>query len=326
MRRLNPAIILGLLVFAIGAPGASAATTLGQTFAPPSTLSPSALLFQTSVSSGNPSGVISAAGVITSFSHHAEATADSTLALVVLRPSGADYKVVAATDAKTLTSGTVNTFAARIPVAAGDIIGALGTRVPMSSSALGILDSAAPTGNVVIFADVDATVGSTIVVAPPLVGTMDGMLIDLSATVEADADGDGYGDETQDSCPSQKSTQGACDLAGPKLTVTAAPTQKTKTGFSFSAVSDEASSTTAGGALTYFVKKNGKKKKKTIMLTSITQSLTAGTGSTFTFKLSSKAKSALKTAGKLKAALTITSVDVLGNTSTSTLSLTIKRK
>jgi hypothetical protein len=37
----------------------------------------------------------------------------------------------------------------------------------------------------------------------------------LQAVMEADADGDGFGDETQDGCPTQGSTQGACDTKGP---------------------------------------------------------------------------------------------------------------
>jgi hypothetical protein len=37
----------------------------------------------------------------------------------------------------------------------------------------------------------------------------------LQAVMEPDADGDGFGDETQDGCPTQRSTQGACDTTGP---------------------------------------------------------------------------------------------------------------
>ena len=33
----------------------------------------------------------------------------------------------------------------------------------------------------------------------------------VAATIEPDADGDGFGDETQDKCPTQATTQGACD-------------------------------------------------------------------------------------------------------------------
>jgi hypothetical protein len=39
----------------------------------------------------------------------------------------------------------------------------------------------------------------------------------VQATVEPDGDGDGFGDETQDACPSQASTQGACDRTGPAI-------------------------------------------------------------------------------------------------------------
>ena len=37
----------------------------------------------------------------------------------------------------------------------------------------------------------------------------------VAATIEPDADGDGFGDETQDQCPSQKTTQGPCDNTPP---------------------------------------------------------------------------------------------------------------
>ena len=57
---------------------------------------------------------------------------------------------------------------------------------------------------------------------PPLVagqgprGSVDatGELL-VAAVIEPDADGDGFGDETQDGCPTQATAQGACDNAGP---------------------------------------------------------------------------------------------------------------
>lgn len=42
-----------------------------------------------------------------------------------------------------------------------------------------------------------------------------GRAIDVSAYVEADADGDGYGDTSQDQCPTDASTQGACKSPEP---------------------------------------------------------------------------------------------------------------
>jgi hypothetical protein len=59
--------------------------------------------------------------------------------------------------------------------------------------------------------------------APPLAGSGErtsnsflGFLL-IQATVEPDADGDGFGDETQDGCSSQKTTQGACDRTKPAI-------------------------------------------------------------------------------------------------------------
>jgi len=37
----------------------------------------------------------------------------------------------------------------------------------------------------------------------------------VQASIEPDGDGDGFGDETQDQCPTQKTTQGACDTTAP---------------------------------------------------------------------------------------------------------------
>jgi hypothetical protein len=39
----------------------------------------------------------------------------------------------------------------------------------------------------------------------------------VAATIEPDADGDGFGDETQDQCPSQATTQGPCDTSAPDV-------------------------------------------------------------------------------------------------------------
>ena len=39
----------------------------------------------------------------------------------------------------------------------------------------------------------------------------------VAAVIEPDADHDGFGDETQDACPTQATTQGACDKAAPAV-------------------------------------------------------------------------------------------------------------
>jgi len=61
--------------------------------------------------------------------------------------------------------------------------------------------------------------------APPLVegqgpraqnGDPTGELL-VQAVIEPDADGDGFGDETQDGCPTQSANQGPCDTSGPGI-------------------------------------------------------------------------------------------------------------
>jgi hypothetical protein len=39
----------------------------------------------------------------------------------------------------------------------------------------------------------------------------------VQASIEPDADGDGFGDETQDQCPTQRTTQGPCDTTAPTV-------------------------------------------------------------------------------------------------------------
>jgi hypothetical protein len=62
------------------------------------------------------------------------------------------------------------------------------------------------------------------VFAPPLVpgagqrgSTEPANELQVQASIEPDADNDGFGDETQDQCPSQATTQGACDNSPPTV-------------------------------------------------------------------------------------------------------------
>ena len=48
----------------------------------------------------------------------------------------------------------------------------------------------------------------------------------IAASLEADADNDGFGDETQDQCPTEATTQGPCPV--PETSITKGPKAKTK--------------------------------------------------------------------------------------------------
>jgi predicted phage tail protein len=71
--------------------------------------------------------------------------------------------------------------------------------------------------------------------------------LDVAAKVEPDADGDGYVDETQDGCPSQAASHGAClppaaaspDKTAPVSRFTAGPKRTTKSTAKFAFTSDD---------------------------------------------------------------------------------------
>ncbi len=76
----------------------------------------------------------------------------------------------------------------------------------------------------------------------------DDLEILLNADIEPDADGDGFGDETQDQCPTDASTQGPCpvvpDTDPPETKITkGAPNKPDKTKLKFKFTSSEPGST-----------------------------------------------------------------------------------
>ena len=99
----------------------------------------------------------------------------------------------------------LNTFSGvRIPVQTGDVIG-LTTLTFASCVVEGIasgFDVRSPLGE-----DQDPAPASTTTLAS---GPSTISALEVAAIVEPDADADGFGDGTQDGCPSDPTTQGAC--------------------------------------------------------------------------------------------------------------------
>lgn len=188
-------VLLGLLVVLLPAvvpAPASAATTVGST-PTPNTNCNSVFTFVPSPATGY---TVAAPGIVTAWRFQAAGNAPQ-LKLKVFRPVGpTTYTIIGATGPVAPVLNVLNTFAARIAVQAGDVVGF----TTLSTGAC----FATPGGGFVA-ASGDVAVGGTQTFASSLAGTLD-----VAAVVEPDADGDGYGDETQDACPSQSGTQGAC--------------------------------------------------------------------------------------------------------------------
>jgi len=140
-------------------------------------------------------------GVITKLRHRT-GTTSGTLAFKVYRPTGvADTYVVVASESRAVTAGVNHSFDVRIPVKPGDVLGL--------SSETGVEEAYIGTASDVVGqydGDTDPATGQTVGIASGPTG----YYLDVAAVLETDADGDGYGDDTQDLCPADKGTVGKC--------------------------------------------------------------------------------------------------------------------
>ena len=153
----------------------------------------------------------------------------------------------------------------------------------------------------------------------------------LSAQLEPDADHDGYGDETQDQCPTDAATQGPCPL------VTPPPADKTPPAFSasiskllklsksgaisFTLTSGENATGTATGTVSL------PRTSRVVRFKTAKFSLSAGKRTKVTLKLPKSALKKVRSAlrhHRLKAKLTITAKDAAGNQTVKKLSAKLK--
>lgn len=120
--------------------------------------------------------------------------------LLVLRAEGEGFKVVGESAGGLLNLKGSNTYTARVPVQAGDYLGIAGNPFAAWCETKEPADTyAAATGG--------TPVGSTFKVE-----RASGLQVPITARVEPDADGDGYGDETQDQCPQSAAYQTPCPV------------------------------------------------------------------------------------------------------------------
>jgi hypothetical protein len=192
LRRILFASALAVAGLGLAVPaGASASTTLGQTFAPTNDLScgTNYEVVQTHRGDGT-SYAAPFAGVLTDWSFQASDIGPTTLTLRVFRPTTPQHFTVLAeggTPQTVAKSSGLHTFPAQIPVQAGDLIGIHTTDGPCGSSTLDSGD---------VYDDHFGTV--TPVGTTGLYSEGFEKIFDISAKLEADCDHDGLGDESQD--------------------------------------------------------------------------------------------------------------------------------
>jgi hypothetical protein len=198
--------LAGAAALPFAAPGtASAATTLGETFVPPNDFTQPSIGLQAQ-SPGNQYAAPSP-GVITSWSYQAAFGAlPQGLKLKVGRQAGgANFTIVGESAPKNPAANQLSTYTdVSIPVQAGDVIGLWPGTAVFEAHFFRLL--AAGFGGAVHVGDL--ATGDT-----DSFEAQSSEQFDVSAKLEPDADHDGFGDETQDQCPTNASTQGACSAS-----------------------------------------------------------------------------------------------------------------
>jgi hypothetical protein len=297
-------IVAGVMVSAalVFSGVASAATTVGNSCVPNQAIEVNAMVVGLAKDPSNPLPIaIPSPGVITSWTFNGEAIPAGVAfeaQLKVLRPTGVpkEFTVVGETPLTPTVTGS-NSFSTRIPVQSGDLLAEAGLATNGVASepavqfckGLGAAEVIGATGT-------NGTLGT-----PVMIFEEESELgVPVTAAVEPDADGDGYGDETQDKCPTDASTQGPCPVkAAPTTPAPPAPITLSESGAAKKGLvtvtvtaSAQADVTVAGSV------KLGK--GKTMKLSGGTQTVTPGNLAKFTVPFPAKLKTALKQMPKSK--------------------------
>jgi hypothetical protein len=226
IRRLLPLGVMSAALLA--APAAQASVTLGQTQYNFNCGSAGYTLVQDAIGPDPAYTVPAGGGVLTSWSHQANADGTAVLRLKVYHRTLDPTMFTAVGESAptpVLTPNTLNTFPTRIPVQGGDI---LGLSVLLGGAPACVFTTASA-GDTIRQGDGDAAVNTVQTFG---IGPVSQNRVNASAVLEPDADHDGYGDETQDKCVGTAGTFNGCPStvaidklqqrgAKPKVTVTA---------------------------------------------------------------------------------------------------------
>lgn len=248
---------------------------------------------------GNPLPVAApSAGVVTKLKVNSAVAGAIQETIRVLRLNPATKTTTGVGESSVTVAPGLNVYDARLTVQQGDLLGASGVG---EEGAL-------------VYCEVpgeEALYGATLGAGGPYAETSGEARIAVSAIVEADADGDGYGDETQDRCPQVAAVQVECP---PVSLDAAAIAQKGKVVVYVTAAST-APVTVAG---------TGKAGKTKVKLKKVTKNAEAGKLTRFTLKLPKAAKKGLAAGKTLKLTITTSATNTIGQVSKDVSKLKLK--
>jgi hypothetical protein len=309
--------LVGTLVAisALGATSAAAATEFGDNCVANQVTEPAVpvTLFALTATGDPLSLTAPSAGVITSWKlNQVFGPVATPHRLKVLRQTGPLSVQVVGESAPAVPTLGSSTFDTRIPVQGGDRLGLfvegkgqlLFCLAPGEKNQIGLFEGAA--------------VGSSVAV---MTLEKEPARIPVAATVEPDADNDGYGDETQDKCPQNAATQTACPVAAPIAPIVLGTTAVPKKGL----VNVLVTSTPQASVAVAGTVKLGK--GKSVKLSGGTQIVAPGAIAKFTLVFPEKLKGRLKELSRKRSLwlnLAATAPNAAGAISTSNLKVKLK--
>jgi hypothetical protein len=280
--------------------------------------------------------VMPADGVVTSWRFRANGQ-PGTAQLRIYRPAAVagDFELVAKTPDRSFNLNEEATVPARVVVRAGDHVG-IGVAGPAP-----VFDTFDPDDRVGGMA-FSAPIGS---VATPV--DFGQRRVNMAATLEPDADGDGFGDETQDGCPGDPASQANCssgasggsgasvvassspaapgrDSSPPRVTLAAPRRESVQRGtLHVFATSTEAATAAATGKVTLGRAENAYRLRR------ITTSLAAGVRTKIVLRIPKRALLAIRAAvadgRRPKARLTLLVRDATGNATKALRTISLAR-
>lgn len=300
MKRL---LILTLTsIIAIGAASTAGATTIGSKCVS-NTSGPTTLLVTGGASASQ--YVVPFNGILTRWgTDRTLSTFDGKLRALLARYVGSDLTIVSTTDRGFAWPNTIGEFSARLPVTAGDILG------------ITSIDSEPRMCNTGLAGDAVSYTGAVAAGDSFTPSGLIGNIVPVWAEIEPDADGDGYGDETQDKCPQSAATIEAC----PTLSISQ-QLAASKGVIKLTGAANFDSTLTASA--TVKLPRTKKSKAKTVKINGKPTAFTGGKLKTIRLKLPSSVKQVLKQKKKLTATVSLTG-NGIANTATATGKVKLK--
>jgi hypothetical protein len=261
-------------------------------------------------------------GVLTRWRFHSSADAAAgAVRLKIFRYTGTGlaYEVLAESSLKTLAPDTAYEFKERIPVKNGNLLGL----TAVADAEVGITVPNTPGNQMAQFGGGDIAPGQTgtATIAWP------NQRVSVAATVESDADNDGFGDDTQDGCPTDAARQDSCpaDKRAPALVLRSSSNQDVlaNRAVSVTVTSDENGTATGSG----FLSTPGA--SRTFKLRSAGKAVRAGSRARLKLRVTRKAlraaKRSLRRGGPVRARVTVRVRDGAGNVATARKTVKVKR-